>query len=118
MGIFFVALGLVFLFENFLHHAAVVLPFPIYLVALVFAASFVIGAALLQTRGAGHVRSLLGGAFLGVMVTCLAVLVAGGALYLAGVGGPYAYAPEVEGLLAAVAACLVAGAVVTRLASR
>jgi len=114
IGMLFVAMGLLFLFENFIHYAILVLPFPLPFLALLFAVIFVVTAAILEMRGAGHVRALWGGAFLGAIFTVLAMLVYGGFIYLLSVGGPYYCAPNLEELLAAAAICIVASAVMTR----
>ena len=111
----FAALGLLFMFENFMRHATLVLPFSIPVLAILFAVIFVVGTALLEMRGAGHVRSLWSGAVLGALLTALALLVYGGILYLLNVGGPYNHAPNAEELLIAAAVCVVASAVATRL---
>ena len=118
IGMFFTALGMMFLFENFLRYSTFVLPFSTTVLAIIFVVSFAIITALLELRGAGHLRSLGNGFMLGAIVTVLVVLVSGGILFIMGVGGPYSFSPALWELLVAAVACIAAGFVVMRLLPR
>ncbi len=118
IGMFFTALGLMFMFENFLRYSTLVLPFSTIVLAVIFAVSFAATTALFELRGAGHLRSLVNGIMLGVTVTVIVMFVIGGVLFIMGVGGPYSLSPALWELLVAAVACIAAGFVVMRLLPR
>lgn len=117
-GMFFTALGLMFMFENFLRYSTLVLPFSPVVLAVIFAVSFAATTALFELRGTGHFHSLGNGIMLGVTITVLVTLITGGVLFIMGVGGPYSLSPALWELLVAVVACIAAGVVVMRLLPR
>ncbi len=71
-----VALGIIYLFETGL-------PMPAPLIFLIFAVLFIVSTTFLESRGAVHPWSLIGGAVSSIAITFIITSITGGILYAA-----------------------------------